>query len=155
MHHGNGTQDTFYTTDRWASCRSTAGRFIREPARPTKRRTGAGLGTIVNLPTEFGTPRSEYIQSFRSALEKLADKTRPQLVIVERGFDSHRDDPVGSLELETEDFIELSRIVLRGCGGSRGGSRGQRLGGRLQPVDFGGLCRGALDGDAGRRVTVL
>ncbi len=28
------------------------------------------------------------------------------------GFDAHRDDPVGSLELETEDFIPLTRMVL-------------------------------------------
>jgi len=33
-------------------------------------------------------------------------------VIVSAGFDSHRDDPVGSLDLEIEDFIDLTRTVL-------------------------------------------
>jgi acetoin utilization deacetylase AcuC-like enzyme len=66
----------------------------------------------VNLPTAFGTPRNEYLAAFRNALERLADKIRPQLVLVSAGFDSHRDDPVGSLGLETEDFTDLTRIVL-------------------------------------------
>jgi acetoin utilization deacetylase AcuC-like enzyme len=33
-------------------------------------------------------------------------------VIVSAGFDSHRDDPIGSLELETEDFETLTDLVL-------------------------------------------
>jgi acetoin utilization deacetylase AcuC-like enzyme len=45
-------------------------------------------------------------------LESLADKVRPQLVIVSAGFDSHRQDPVGSLGLEVEDFIDLTRAVM-------------------------------------------
>ena len=34
------------------------------------------------------------------------------IIIVSAGFDSHRDDPVGSLGLETEDFEPLSQAVL-------------------------------------------
>jgi acetoin utilization deacetylase AcuC-like enzyme len=36
---------------------------------------------------------------------------RPQLVLVSAGFDAHRDDPIGSLGLEIEDFAELTRLV--------------------------------------------
>ncbi|HZL91274.1 MAG TPA: histone deacetylase, partial [Pirellulaceae bacterium] len=34
---------------------------------------------------------------------------------ISAGFDAHRQDPVGSLKLETEDFAELTRII-RGIG---------------------------------------
>ena len=37
---------------------------------------------------------------------------RPQLVLISAGFDAHRDDPVGSLGLEIEDFVELTGAVL-------------------------------------------
>ncbi len=37
---------------------------------------------------------------------------KPQLVLISAGFDSHRDDPIGSLGLETEDFIDLTRIMI-------------------------------------------
>ena len=37
---------------------------------------------------------------------------KPQLIFISAGFDAHREDPVGSLGLETEDFITLTRAVL-------------------------------------------
>ena len=37
---------------------------------------------------------------------------KPELLIVSAGFDSHRLDPIGSLDLESEDFVELTEIVL-------------------------------------------
>ena len=43
---------------------------------------GAGRGRTVNVPIEFGTPRREFLSQFGAALEKLADRIRPQLVIV-------------------------------------------------------------------------
>jgi len=112
VHHGNGTQDAFWTDPsvgffsihRWPFYPGTGDR--------DETGAGAGLGTSVNLPIEFGTPRTEYLQAFRTALEEFADKMRPQLVLISAGFDSHRDDPIGSLGLEVEDFVALSRIVL-------------------------------------------
>ena len=37
---------------------------------------------------------------------------RPELVLVSAGFDAHAEDPVGDLGLETQDFDELTRIVV-------------------------------------------
>ena len=37
---------------------------------------------------------------------------KPQLVLLSAGFDAHREDPIGSLGLETEDFGRLTKIVL-------------------------------------------
>ena len=34
------------------------------------------------------------------------------LVFVSAGFDAHRTDPIGSLGLEVEDFVTLTRAVL-------------------------------------------
>ena len=53
---------------------------------------------------------------FRAGLERLADKVRPELVIISAGFDAHRDDPIGSLGLETEDFGQLTEVMYsRSC----------------------------------------
>src|SRR5688500_8674964 len=112
VHHGNATQDTFYTDAQVSFLSIHRWPFYPGTGAADETGAGAGLGTTVNLPTQFGTSRPEYLASFQSALEKLAEKTRPQLVIISAGFDSHRDDPVGSLDLETEDFIDLTRIVL-------------------------------------------
>jgi acetoin utilization deacetylase AcuC-like enzyme len=51
------------------------------------------------------------LAGFAASLQKLADRMRPQLVILSAGFDAHRLDPIGSLRLETEDFAALGRAV--------------------------------------------
>ena len=73
---------------------------------------GPGLGTTVNLPVEFGISRKDYVDMFRNAVERLAPKIRPQLILVSAGFDAHCRDPIGNLGLETEDFVTMTSIVL-------------------------------------------
>ena len=72
---------------------------------------GAGQGLTVNLPIQYGTSRKEQISRFRDATEKLADKMKPQLIMISAGFDSHAKDPIGSLDLESEDFTTLTEIM--------------------------------------------
>ena len=72
---------------------------------------GAGQGTTKNVPIQFGTPREEQLKLFKRELDKFADEFKPQLVFISAGFDSHKDDPVGSLGLESRDFGEMSCIV--------------------------------------------
>ena len=74
--------------------------------------SGRGLGCIVNEPVQFGTPVAEFHARFERALIDLAAKMKPQLVLVSAGFDAHREDPIGSLDLETEDFAKLTKTVL-------------------------------------------
>jgi acetoin utilization deacetylase AcuC-like enzyme len=45
-------------------------------------------------------------------LEKLADRIRPELVLVSAGFDAHAEDPVGDLGLEIEDFVSLTSAIV-------------------------------------------
>ena len=47
-----------------------------------------------------------------SSIEPCAGRICPQLVMISAGFDAHGLDPVGSLGLEDEDFVELTRLVL-------------------------------------------
>ena len=61
----------------------------------------------------FGTSRQDYLAAFRSSLEAMADKVRPELIILSAGFDAHAEDPVGSLGLEVEDFETMTREVLQ------------------------------------------
>ena len=42
----------------------------------------------------------------------MAEKLRPELVLISAGFDAHAEDPVGDLGLEVEDFVTLTRSVM-------------------------------------------
>jgi acetoin utilization deacetylase AcuC-like enzyme len=112
VHHGNGTQDSFYKDPRVAFLSIHRYPFYPGTGAANETGEGAGLGTKKNIPLPFGVARAEYHAAFRLGLEKLADKVRPQLVIISAGFDAHAEDPVGSLGLEVEDFEKLTREVL-------------------------------------------
>ena len=112
VHHGNGTQDIFYADGRVGFLSIHRWPFYPGSGAADETGTGDGLGATRNLPIEFGTPRDAYRDKFRSELEKLAAHIKPQLVLVSAGFDSHREDPIGSLGLEVEDFAELTKCVV-------------------------------------------
>jgi acetoin utilization deacetylase AcuC-like enzyme len=115
VHHGNGTQDIFYRDPQvtFFSIHRYGAGFYPGSGAADETGSGPGLGHVVNAPIRYGTSRSEYHAHFRAALEKAADKCKPELVLVSAGFDAHRQDPIGSLGLETEDFEVLSRAVLQ------------------------------------------
>ena len=112
VHHGNGTQDIFYD-DAEIYFLSTH-RFPFYPGSGTREETGTGqgLGTVFNLPVEYGTARRQYLTEFEQLLADCAKRCRPELFIISAGFDAHRLDPIGSLDLETEDFAALTSLVL-------------------------------------------
>ena len=113
VHHGNGTQDSFYDDEQVGFF--SIHRYPFYPGSGAADETGAGpgLGYTCNVPVEFGTTRDAYHARYRAALEKFADKVKPELVLISAGFDAHRLDPIGSLGLEVEDFGVLTRVVLQ------------------------------------------
>lgn len=112
VHHGNGTQACFWEDPKVGFLSIHRWPFYPGSGAADETGGGAGLGTTVNLPVEFGIARDDYLHAFGDALEKLAAKMRPQLVLLSAGFDSHRRDPIGNLGLETEDFGRLTDVVL-------------------------------------------
>jgi acetoin utilization deacetylase AcuC-like enzyme len=133
VHHGNGTQATFWedpnvgflSIHRWPFYPGTGG--------ADETGSGAGLGTTVNLPISFGTPRADYRRQFADALGRFADRLKPQLVLLSAGFDAHRRDPIGSLGLESEDFGELTKALLDVAATHAGGRLVSTLEGGYHP----------------------
>jgi acetoin utilization deacetylase AcuC-like enzyme len=121
VHHGNGTQDMFWEDPQVGFF--SIHRYPFYPGTGAADETGAGpgLGTTLNLPIEYGTPRREFLAAFTSAVERFADQIKPQLVILSAGFDAHRQDPIGSLGLESEDFESLARVVREIAAAHAGG----------------------------------
>jgi acetoin utilization deacetylase AcuC-like enzyme len=112
VHHGNGTQEIFYDSPRVAFLSIHRYPFYPGTGARNETGTGAGLGNVTNVPLSYGTPRNEYHAAFRAALEKLADRIRPELVLISAGFDAHAQDPVGDLGLEIDDFEILTQEIV-------------------------------------------
>ena len=111
LHHGNGTQEAFYEDPRIFYF--SMHRFPFWPGSGGEREEGRGpgLGFTLNLPLEEDTPRAEIRLRFRRALEMIAARFSPRLVLLSAGFDMHRQDPLGGLSLEASDFGEMTHEV--------------------------------------------
>jgi acetoin utilization deacetylase AcuC-like enzyme len=112
VHHGNGTQEMFWEDGRVGFLSVHRFPFYPGTGDADEIGSGRGLRWISNVPVPFGTPCDTYHERFERELTDLAAKVRPQLVLISAGFDAHREDPIGSLELETEDFSRLTKTVL-------------------------------------------
>ena len=111
VHHGNGTQDTFYSSDEVWFFSVHRSPFYPGTGAANETGSGAGLGTKFNLPVKFGTTRRDYLEAFHTTLDQAVTRCKPELILISAGFDAHTKDPIGSLGLETEDFTPLTKLI--------------------------------------------
>jgi len=111
VHHGNGTQACFYEDPRVGFFSVHRWPFYPGTGAADETGSGDGLGATRNLPVTWGTSRVDYRSLVMRELEDFAARIKPELVLVSAGFDSHREDPIGSLGLEIEDFVWLTDAV--------------------------------------------
>lgn len=118
VHHGNGTQDLLWDEPRV--------QFISTHQMPLYPGTGAqhergAHGQITNIPLSEGTDGTLYRSLMTSRILPLIESFEPQMLFISAGFDAHRDDPLASLALDTEDFgwitSELTALAARQCSG--------------------------------------
>ena len=114
VHHGNGTQDIFYEDGQvhFLSIHRYGRGFYPGTGATDETGSGRGLGCIRNEAVRFGITRHDFLERFKSAVSEMADRCKPELILLSAGFDAHAADPIGTLGLETEDFGAMTRHML-------------------------------------------
>lgn len=106
VHHGNGTVDIFKDRPEVLVCSS-----FQHPFYPN-RLYDLQRPNLTNTPLPAGT-RS---QAFRAAIERdwlpALERHKPDIILVSAGFDAHRDDPLGGLELGDDDYRWISELIV-------------------------------------------
>ena len=101
VHHGNGTQDIF-----WSDGDLFYGSTHQMPLYPgTGAASETGVGNIFNAPLHDGDGGPQFRSAMANAILPALDAFGPDLVIISAGFDAHREDPLGGLNLTEEDFV--------------------------------------------------
>lgn len=122
IHHGNGTQASFYESPRALYISTHAWPyFFPGSGAEDEVGGGAGRGTTLNLPYGQGTTDETLCAAYAGPIADRLQAFRPQLLIFSAGFDAHRDDPIGNFRISTGGFGEITRLVLDASAAEREG----------------------------------
>ncbi|MDT8319825.1 MAG: histone deacetylase family protein [Xanthomonadales bacterium] len=143
VHHGNGTQAIFED--------SPDVMYLSSHQVPLYPGTGlpmeTGCGNILNLALEPGAGSKAFRKLWSAAGFPALRHFRPELILVSAGFDAHKRDPLGQLELVDDDFgwitSQIRAYAESACSG------------RMVSVLEGGYDLEALAGAAVAHVTAL
>ncbi len=115
FHHGNGTQDIFYSRDDVLFC-SLHG--APEDAYPYflgyKDEKGAGKGEGFNFNYPM-LPGSDFA-TWGAALEQAGrqiKRYKPDVLVVSLGVDTYKDDPISFFKLDSPDFTAYGRMIAK------------------------------------------
>ncbi len=113
VHHGNGTQNTFYEDPRVLYISTHRyGYFYPGTGSAREVGTGKGLGFTVNIPLSTRAGDAEYGNIFEKIIKPIALEYSPQLVLISAGFDTHSDDPLGGMEVTETGFARMTQILM-------------------------------------------
>ena len=112
VHHGNGTQEIFYTDPRVLYVSMHQHPFY--PGTGTADEIGAdeGRGFTVNVPLEAGATDSDYGLVCRRVVGPLLRQFSPELLLVSAGYDAHERDPLASMRVTSRGYADLVRDLL-------------------------------------------
>ncbi len=121
VHHGNGTQNIFenrrdilYISVHQHPLYPGTGSFH-------EKGVGEGLGYTVNFPAPPGMGNHFYAALMDELIIPILTQYKPDLVLASAGFDAHCDDPLASMNLDTQGYryiaSRLNSIAARVCGG--------------------------------------
>jgi acetoin utilization deacetylase AcuC-like enzyme len=114
VHHGNGTQDTFYR--RSDVLYVSSHRFPFYPGTGSMDEIGAGPGEgfTVNMPLPAGLGDADFVHLYRSVVEPIVDEHEPDLILVSAGYDTWKGDPLGGGMTMTGDGYRALAALFAG-----------------------------------------
>lgn len=107
VHHGNGTQDIFQNEQRVLYCSSFQHPFY--PGYDAQKDNAH----ILSVPLAAGTNSAEFREKVQAAwFDKIA-AFKPQLIFFSAGLDAHANDPLAEINLTAEDYVWLTKEIIK------------------------------------------
>ena len=144
VHHGNGTQHIFWDdpTVLYASTHE----MPHYPGTGALSERGEH-NQIVNAPLRAGDGGDTFREAMEVAILPRVDDFAPDLIIISAGFDAHRRDPLGNLNLVEADYAWATRKIME--------IAQKRCAGRIVSVLEGGYDLESLARSVAAHVTTL
>lgn len=146
VHHGNGTQESFYARSDVLYFSTHQYPFYPGTGALSETGTGEGQGYTVNCPMRGGKNDGNYVAVYSYILKPLLEAYEPDLVLVSAGFDAHAMDPIGGMQVSSQGFAAITSIIQETA---------DELGAPVVYVLEGGYNLNALKDSASRVIEVL
>ena len=121
VHHGNGTQHLFEERDDVYYASIHRYPFYPGTGADNEIGIGAGRGCTLNIPLDAGEGDAAFLRATEDRIVRAIDDYRPDAILLSSGFDAHRRDPLGGMNVTEQAYGELTRRIVecaeRHCGG--------------------------------------
>jgi len=111
VHHGNGTQHIFEDDPTVLFISLHQYPFYPGTGARGERGIGPGVGSTMNFPLPAGTGEETYLKIFREEIVPALGRFAPEILFISAGFDAHRADPLGGMELTEESFRAMTHLI--------------------------------------------
>jgi len=112
VHHGNGTQDTFYEDDSVFYFSSHQAFAYPGTGAETDRGYGIGEGFTANFLVMPDSGDHELLDIYENDLPQYVKSFDPDIILVSAGYDLHESDPLAQLNVTTEGIRKIVRLIL-------------------------------------------
>ena len=112
VHHGNGTQHSFYKDSSIYYSSIHQYPFYPGTGGVDETGTGDGLGSNLNLPMQAYSCDADYINAIEHKLIPVIQKFNPDLIIISAGFDAHENDPLAQINLSTDCYGKMTQKLM-------------------------------------------
>jgi acetoin utilization deacetylase AcuC-like enzyme len=112
LHHGNGTQNSFYSSDQVLYFSTHA--YPYYPGSGSLREVGAGAGEgfTVNVPLSGGQDDRAFAAIFREIIVPVTRQFRPDFIIISAGFDTYFGDPLGTMAVTEQGYATMTKQIV-------------------------------------------
>lgn len=113
VHPGDGTTSIFYDDpDVHVLSIHQDGIFSESVGTDDQRGRGEGEGTTYNVSLKERSNMTDYLRAFEPAVINAVERCKPDIIFISCGFDAHRGDPLGSMELDEDAFQRFTQIIM-------------------------------------------
>jgi len=112
VHHGNGTQDTFYEDSSVFYFSSHQAYAYPGTGSNADSGIGEGEGYTANFLMMPGSSDPELLDIYENDLPPLIEQFQPEIILISAGYDLHESDPLAQLNITTEGIRKMVRGIL-------------------------------------------
>ena len=111
VHHGNGTQDIFYSDAQVLYISTHQYPLYPGTGRVEEAGVAGGRNHTVNIPLPPWCGDREYLLAFEQIIVPVARRFQPQIILVSAGYDAHWADNISSMQVTVGGYVRMVTIL--------------------------------------------